>query len=75
LKLPRIAFGMIVLNGEPFTQYNLRSLYPCAYQIVVAEGIYRMAVVLAGVGVATALIVNSFTDCLIANRWYPNVVW
>lgn len=35
---PRITFGMIVLNGEPFTRYNLRSLYPHAHQIIVAEG-------------------------------------
>lgn len=31
-------FGMIVLNGEPFTRYNLRSLYPYAHQIIVVEG-------------------------------------
>jgi hypothetical protein len=36
--LPRISFGMIVLNGEPFTLYNLRALYPFAYQIIVVEG-------------------------------------
>lgn len=35
---PRITFGMIVLNGEPFTRYNLRSIYPWAHQIVVVEG-------------------------------------
>ena len=35
---PRITFGMIVLNGEPFISYNLRSLYPFAHQIVVVEG-------------------------------------
>jgi hypothetical protein len=42
LKLPpadvRITFGMIVLNGEPFVRYNLRSLYPWAHQIIVVEG-------------------------------------
>jgi hypothetical protein len=37
-RLPRITFGMIVLNGEPFTRYNLRALYPFAHQIIVAEG-------------------------------------
>jgi len=36
--LPRVTFGMIVLNGEPFTRYNLRALYPFAHQIVVVEG-------------------------------------
>ncbi len=35
---PLITFGMIVLNGEPFTRYNLRSLYPWAHQIIVVEG-------------------------------------
>lgn len=24
---PRVTFGMIVLNGEPFVRYNLRALY------------------------------------------------
>jgi SAM-dependent methyltransferase len=35
---PRITFGMIVLNGEPFVRYNLRALYPFAHQIIVVEG-------------------------------------
>lgn len=35
---PKITFGMIVLNGEPFVRYNLRALYPFAHQIVVVEG-------------------------------------
>jgi len=35
---PRITFGIIVLNGEPFTRYNLRSLYPFAHEIIVVEG-------------------------------------
>ena len=35
---PRITFGMIVLNGEPFLRYNLRALYPFAHQIIVVEG-------------------------------------
>ena len=35
---PRLTFGIIVLNGEPFTCYNLRSLYPFAHQIIVVEG-------------------------------------
>jgi hypothetical protein len=35
---PRITFGIIVLNGEPFTRHCLRSLYPFAHQIVVVEG-------------------------------------
>lgn len=35
---PRITFGIIVLNGEPFTRYCLRALYPFAHQIIVVEG-------------------------------------
>ena len=35
---PRITFGIIVLNGEPFTRYCLRSLYPWAHEIIVVEG-------------------------------------
>jgi len=38
MELPKITFGLIVLNGEPFTRYNLRALYPFAHQIIVAEG-------------------------------------
>ena len=34
----KITFGMIVLNGEPFINYNLRSLYTFAHQIIVVEG-------------------------------------
>ena len=36
--MPRITFGMIVLNGEPFVRYNLRGLYPYAQEIIVVEG-------------------------------------
>ena len=36
--MPRITFGIIVLNGEPFTRYCLRSLYPFAHEIIVVEG-------------------------------------
>lgn len=35
---PRITFGVIVLDGEPFTRYTLRSLYPFAHEIIVVEG-------------------------------------
>jgi len=41
--LPKISFGIIVLNGEPFTKYCLRSLYPFAYEIIVVEGACRGA--------------------------------
>lgn len=46
---PRISFGLIVLNGEPFLRYNLRALYPFAHQIIIVEG-----AVLAAAGTATA---------------------
>lgn len=36
--VPRVSFGMIVFNGEPFLRYNLRSIYPLAHQILVVEG-------------------------------------
>ncbi|MDO9256855.1 MAG: hypothetical protein Q7U54_15150 [Bacteroidales bacterium] len=36
--LPKITFGIIVVNGEPFTRYCLRSLYPYAHEIIVVEG-------------------------------------
>lgn len=41
--LPKISFGIIVLNGEPFTRYNLRSLYPFAHEIIIVEGSVRAA--------------------------------
>lgn len=34
----KISFGIIVLNGEPFTKHCLRALYPFAHQIIVVEG-------------------------------------
>ncbi len=45
---PRITFGMIVLNGEPFVLYNLRALYPYAHEIIVVEGAAP-----AAIGIAT----------------------
>ena len=36
--LPKVTFGVIVLNGEPFTRYCLRGLYPFAHEIIVVEG-------------------------------------
>jgi len=35
---PRLSFGLIVLNGEPFIKYWLRSVYPWAHEIIVVEG-------------------------------------
>lgn len=37
-EIPKITFGIIVLNGEPFTRYCLKSLYPFAHEIIVVEG-------------------------------------
>lgn len=34
----RISFGIIVLNGEPFTKYCLRSIYNFAHEIIIVEG-------------------------------------
>jgi hypothetical protein len=41
--IPRVTFGLIVLNGEPFVRYNLRAIYPFAHQIVVVEGAVESA--------------------------------
>jgi hypothetical protein len=38
MDIPKISFGIIVLNGHPFLFYNLRALYPWAHQIIVSEG-------------------------------------
>ena len=37
-EFPRISFGIIALNGEPFLRYALRALYPFAHEIIVVEG-------------------------------------
>lgn len=37
-QVTKVTFGIIVLNGEPFTKYCLRSLYPFAHEIIVVEG-------------------------------------
>jgi hypothetical protein len=34
----KISFGIIVLNGEPFTRYCINALYPHAYEIIIVEG-------------------------------------
>jgi len=44
---PKITFGIIVLNGEPFTRYCLRSLYPFAHEIIVVEGASEKAAAIA----------------------------
>ena len=38
VSLPAVTFDIIVLNGEPFTMYCRRSLYPYAHEIIVVEG-------------------------------------
>lgn len=45
--MPKVSFGIIVLNGEPFTRYCLRSLYPFAYEIIVVEGAVAAAASIA----------------------------
>ena len=44
---PRVTFGIIVLNGEPFIRYNLRSLYLFAHEIIVVEGASKKAAAIA----------------------------
>lgn len=38
MPFPRITFGIIVLNGEPFTRYTIQQIYEHAHEIIVAEG-------------------------------------
>jgi hypothetical protein len=38
VSLPRVTFGVIVLNGMPFVPYHLRALYDFAHEIIVVEG-------------------------------------
>lgn len=52
-KTPRFSFGIIVLNGEPFTKYCLRQLYPHAYEIIVIEGGSEKAIQFAPNGHST----------------------
>lgn len=47
MSLPKVTFGIIVFNGEPFTRYCLRSLYPFAHEIIVVEGATPAAAELA----------------------------
>jgi glycosyltransferase involved in cell wall biosynthesis len=44
---PKISFGIIVLNGEPFTKYCLKALYPFAYELIVVEGAAPAAAAIA----------------------------
>jgi glycosyltransferase involved in cell wall biosynthesis len=48
--LPKITFGIIVLNGEPFLRYCLEALYPFAHEIIVVEGACLVARSLATPG-------------------------
>lgn len=59
---PRISFGVIVLNGEPFTKYCLRQLYPHAHQIIVVEGGSRKAATFAPDGRSTDGTLNALYE-------------
>ncbi len=48
--IPRVSFGLIVLNGEPFIRYTLRALYPYAHEIIVVEGAAPAALNIATAG-------------------------
>lgn len=50
---PKISFGIIVLNGEPFTKYCLRQLYRHAHEIIVVEGAVKTACGIAPTGRST----------------------
>lgn len=47
--MPKISFAIIVLNGQPFLEYNLRCLYPFANQIIIVEGAVQAAASIATV--------------------------
>jgi len=49
----KFSFGIIVLNGEPFTKYCLRQIYPYAHQIIVVEGGSKKASIIAPPGHST----------------------
>jgi hypothetical protein len=36
--MTHIIFGIILLNAQPFLEYNLHALYPFCHQIIVVEG-------------------------------------
>ena len=40
---PKITFGILALNAQPFLAANLRALYSFAHQIIVVEGAVRSA--------------------------------
>ena len=40
---PRFSFIMIVLNGMPWVEYSLRSIYDFAHEIIVVEGAVEKA--------------------------------
>jgi len=61
MKLPKVTFGMIVLNGEPFIRYNLRALYPFAHQIIIVEGASPAA---AGIAASDGHSVDGTLDAL-----------
>jgi len=45
--MTRVSFGILALNAQPFLEYNLRALYPFAYEIIVVEGAVKAAASLA----------------------------
>jgi len=59
---PKISFGIIVLNGEPFTKYCLRQLYPHAHEIIVVEGAVEGADCIAQDGRSTDNTITSLKD-------------
>jgi hypothetical protein len=86
---PRVTFGIIVLNGSPFTKYTLRALYPFAHQIIVVEGACPSALGIAtedGHSIDDTLAVlkrfkaeedieNKVTIVTAENEGYPSGFW
>lgn len=46
-EIPKISFGIIVLNGMPFVEYCLRQIYPFAFEIIVVEGASEKAAMIS----------------------------
>jgi len=81
-KKPKFSFVMTVLNGIPFVEYSLRSVYDFAHEIIVVEGAFEkcmFAVNPAGSSVDSTLeFIESFPDPhkkikLIQGRWPEKV--
>jgi ADP-heptose:LPS heptosyltransferase/glycosyltransferase involved in cell wall biosynthesis/predicted O-methyltransferase YrrM len=75
---PRFSFVMIVLNGMPFIEYSLKSIYEFAHEVIIVEGAVEKCMFAANPDGSstdeTAKFIKSFPDPerkikLIQGRW------